>query len=457
MMRRAIAIPALLILVACFDTQVAGTSTNTGNTISARVMLSDGRPASGAKVSVRESAFLPPGVPGYRTGVYSKDTVADASGFFAVTVPAGPKYFLSVYASGSETEAYWQDGIATPAASSNGAGLNDTVRLEKTAALSGHVLTGAADSIWLGFPGTSRFVLPQSDGSFILDSLPPGSHDLRVIYSGSGKTHGLDVGGWTVLPGATMILDTLVLPADTSIHTLSLPACRDTVDSIVFAAVSGHSRADRVFRSVMFSSPPEWVELDACLGQWSRKGILPSMIAGNLDLFAGPSGDYLILPDSNRILKRDSAGSRLLPTLLNNLAQADFHSGRFYAFIHLDSAIQSFPDEDSWLRNIPDRNFPRPAQFQRLAVGERALHFLNADSAGLSLQRYTFNPGSFHAPVLLPGFTGNCVGMATGSGDEVWLLDDAGELSRVNGLTGRLLEKAKVSTTDSMRGLAGGK
>ena len=457
MMRIWIAVPAFLVLHGCSDNQVAGTSTNTGNTISAQAMLSDGSPAKGAKVSIRESGFMPPGVPGYRVGAFSKDTVADASGYFAVTVPAGPKYFLSVNANGPENEAYWQDGIATPAAFSQRAGSNDTVRLEKTAVLSGHVLASGADSLWLGFPGTSRFVLPQSEGSFSLDFLPPGSHALRVIHSGSGKTHGLDVGGWMVLPGATMTLDTLVLPADTSIHSLSLAACLDTVDSIVFAAVSGHSRADRTFRSVMFSSPPEWVELDACLGQWSRKGILPSMVKGNPELFAGASGDYLILPDSNRILKRDSAGSRLLPAFPDYLAQADFHAGRFYAFFHLDSAIQSFPDEDSWLRKIPDRSFPRPDHLQRFAVGDSAIHFLNADSAGLSLQRFTFSPGSFHDPVLFPGFTGKCVGMATGSGDGIWLLNDAGELSRVNGLTGQVLLKAKVATMDSVRGLAGGK
>lgn len=452
-----IAIPAFLLLNGCFDTRVTGTSTNTGNTISARAMLSDGSPAKGAKVSVRESGFMPPGVPGYRTGVFSKDTVADASGYFSVTVPAGPRYFLSVYASGPVNQAYWQDSIATPAASSRRAGPDDTVRLEKTAVLSGHVLASAADSIWLGFPGTSRFVLPQSDGSFILDSLPPGSHDLRVIHSGSGKTHGLDVGGWTVLSGASMILDTLILPADTSIHSLSVPACLDTLDSIVFAAVSGHSRADRIFRSVMFSSPPEWVELDACLGQWSRKGILPATVTGNLELFAGSSGDYLILPDSNRILKLDSAGSHLLPAFPNNLAQADFHAGRFYAFFHLDSAIQTFPDEASWLGKIPDRNFPRPDHLQRFAVDDRAIHFLNADSTRFSLQRYNFDPGSYVDPVLVPGFAGNCVGMALGSQDEIWLLNDAGELSRVNGLTGQVLIKAKVAALDSMRGLASGK
>ena len=54
--------PALLVLHGCSDNQVAGTSTNTGNTISARALLSDGSPAKGAKVSIRESGFMPPGI-----------------------------------------------------------------------------------------------------------------------------------------------------------------------------------------------------------------------------------------------------------------------------------------------------------------------------------------------------------------------------------------------------------
>ena len=463
MTRIRMAIPAILVflaiplLIGCSDNQVAGTSTNTGNTISARVLLSDGSPAKRAKVGLREIGSMPPGVPGNRVGAFSKDTVADTSGYFTVTVPAGTKYFLSIYASGSEGEAYWQDSIATAAGLSQSEGVNDTVRLQKTAVLSGHIQARTGDSVWLGFPGTTRFVHPRPDGFFTLDALPPGSHDLRVIHSGSGPAQGLDVGGWTVLPGASMTLDTLVLPADTSIHSLSLSACLDTVVSIVFAAVPGHSRSDRTFRSVMLSSPPEWVELDACLGQWTRKGILPSTVTPNLDLFAGPSGDYLILQDSNRILKRDSAGTQRLPEFPVNLAAADSRDGRFYSFFHLDTAIQSFPDEASWLRKIPDRSFPRPDHLQRFVVGDSAMLFLNADSAGISLQRYTFKPASFHDPVLVPGFAGTCVGMATDSDDGIWLLNDAGVLSRVNGMTGQVLLKAKVAVADSMKGLAGGK
>ena len=52
----------------CFETGVAGTATTTGNTVSARVVLSDGNPAAGATVSLRQSGFIPPGVPGFQGG-----------------------------------------------------------------------------------------------------------------------------------------------------------------------------------------------------------------------------------------------------------------------------------------------------------------------------------------------------------------------------------------------------
>lgn len=51
--------------------------------------------------------------------------------------------------------------------------------------------------------------------------------------------------------------------------------------------------------------------------------------------------------------------------------------------------------------------------------------------------------------------SGACVGLAAGSGEDVWLLNDARELHRMDGLTGTLLSKVRVAAADSLRGLAG--
>ena len=440
----------------CFETGVAGTSTTTGNTISARAMLSDGNPAAGATVSLRLSGFVPPGVPGFRRGSFSKDTTADANGYFEMRVPAELRYFLSVYAGGASREGYWRDGLTSSSVLAKTSGANDTVHLQKTGGLSGTVVVGAADSIWLGFPGTSHFTRLQANGSFTLDSLPPGSHGLRIFRSNSGAVQSVDVGGWTLLSEAAMILDTLALPADTTIHVLSVSACLDHVDSIAFALkAAGPSDPRRRFRTLMLSPSPEWVELDACLGQWTRKGILSTAVPGNFELFAGASADYLIRPDSGQILKLNAAGIQILPVFPANLALANFRAGRFYSFHHLDTALRSFPDEAAWLGNLYDRSFPRPAGFQRFAVGDSAIQYLVVDGAGYALSRFEFNSGTLHSQIRLPGLSGNCVGMAAGSNEDIWLLDGAGALMRVDGLTGRTLTTTRIVAPDSLRGLAG--
>lgn len=456
--RACLAAAALLVGNACFDPQTAGTTTTTGNTVSARVLLSDGRPAAGAEVEVRPSGWLPAGIPGSRGGQFSAEAFADSTGLFRVTLPAGAGYFLSVKSAGpgGSPEVHWREGItpATPRPPSAGPG--DTVRLERAASLSGHV-TGTADTVWLGFPGTSRFVRPGPDGSFSLEGLPPGQHDLRLIRSGAGGPQSLQVAGWTALSGQAMRLDTLSLPADPSIRTLSAPACLEAIDSLVTAPSPRRpSDPGRILRTILPSSPPEWVELDACLGSWSRLGSLPADWKGSFDLAAGPGKDYLVLPDSGWIGEIDTAGSRLLPGFPDGLALFSFQGGRYYAFFHADTVLRSFPDEAAWLAKTPDRAYPLPpGAFQRFAADGGGIHFLVPDGSGLALRRYDFPAGSFHVGATLHGFTGTCVGMAAGRAGEVWLLNAVGELHRLDGVTGALLSKIRIAAPHAMRGLAG--
>lgn len=454
---RVLLIAFILSANGCFDTTVSGTSTTTGNTISARALLSDGSPASGAKVAVRQSGFMPAEVPGRLANAFSKDTTTDSTGYFEMHVPAGMNFFLSVYAGHASDEAFWQAGVTGAIVPAKTANAKDTVVLKKAGGVSGYVLMDPADSLWVGFPGTSRFIRPQANGYFNLDSLPPGNHELRIVRLKSGALRSFDVHGWTSLSGATVKLDTLALPPDTAIHSLLVPACLDPVDSIIFASKpAGPSDPRRVFRTVMETSPPQWVELDACLGQWTSKATLPNSVTGNIELFAGPTGDYLMLPDSNRIWKLDSSGTHALPSFPESLALSYFHAQRFYGFFHLDSALRSFPDEAAWIGKRFNQSYPRPATFQRFAVGDSAIQYLVSEGSGMALVRYEFNTSSLHGTVPLPDFHDVSVGMAAGRGNEVWLLNDSGTLHRLDGISGRVHSKSRVIARDSMRGLAGG-
>jgi hypothetical protein len=367
------------------------------------------------------------------------------------------RFFLTIYSVGKEGEALWREDVTGAIPLGNRTRAKDTLILERVGGVSGRLRMNPGDSIWLGFPGTARFTRPQADGYFELDSLPPGNHVLRIIRSISDKPRTLDVDGWTSLSGATVSLDTLALPSDTAIHSLSVPACLDQADSLVFSPKAlGHADPQRVFRAVMGTSPAQWVELDACLGAWTRKATLSDSVSGNPELFAGPAGDYLMLPDSNRIWKLDASGAHPVPAYPESLALAYFHAQRFYGFYHLDSAVRSFPDEAAWLGKRFDLGYPRPAAFQRFAVGNEAIHYLVPEGAGVAIERFDFSTASFHAPVSLPGFHGACVGMTAGRNGEVWLLSDSGELYRVDAISGRLLSRSRIVMPDPLRGLAGG-
>jgi hypothetical protein len=182
------ALSALLLCQCLFDERTAGTSTSVTNpTVYGAAILLDGKPAAGAVVHLRggEIELSPDGVP--RAKSFAMDTVDDTGGW-SLPMPAKrlEEYWLVFDQSPGdplpsdtlELQVHpWPDGLPHN-------GYTGTFRLNKPGSLMGRVSFGdtSGDSTrWIGARGTTVFSRLSADGSFRLDRLAPGRHQLSLV------------------------------------------------------------------------------------------------------------------------------------------------------------------------------------------------------------------------------------------------------------------------------------
>ncbi len=452
----------LIFLNSCSQNQVAGTSTNTGNTITLAARKSDGSPAAYARLRIRESGFVPDSIPAPSLSLkFQQELIADSKGLFIVTLPNKGQYFFAAYTDKNDSsEVFWMDSVTQ-------GNIPDTVKLQVTAILKGQIIlndsikTSSALNIWIGFPGTDHFIALTKEGSFILDSLPPGTSKLQVIQKlPDGVVKNFQVKGWNTVSGDTVVLDSLPQPANISTEIIPAEACLENPHRILPVTHNYKlTKAIHLLNSIRLSSPAEWIEIDVCLGTWSIKSVLTQSLKGGMDLFSGFNSNYLLLHDSQQIQKLDTVTTTQTFPFPNNLAQSDYQAGRFYALNHNDSLLHVFPNENAWLTNQSDSAIALPNNFlvQRFAVGDQAIYYLSQTDS-LRIIRYDIAKHLFLPPVTSNDFTGKCLGMAYIQdihGEELYLLNDSKELFKVNVNTGVLLFKAKINMPDSLKGLAG--
>ena len=160
---------AVALLSACSNDKrdVAG-GTEAESTIALQLQLADGNVAAYSRVRVLPEDYLP------ETANAAEWTESDVNGY--VKVPVEP---------GSYTvEARHVDGtVATGAVRSltldSNASVVDTIKLGKLSSIEGFVLFGDS-SVVVRIAGLDRFVVPDSTGHFVIDSLPAGSFEVQI-------------------------------------------------------------------------------------------------------------------------------------------------------------------------------------------------------------------------------------------------------------------------------------
>ncbi len=159
---------ASMVLVSCSsDRNVAG-GTEAESTIALQVQLADGRGIS-ARVRALPEGYLPQG-----------DSAAgwistDEKGFVSIAVEPGRYIVESRGVDGSQAVG----AVVEKTVDASDRILADTIFLERLSTIEGLVTSGQGPSV-VRIPGLERFVVPDSAGRFVIDSLPPGDFSVYI-------------------------------------------------------------------------------------------------------------------------------------------------------------------------------------------------------------------------------------------------------------------------------------
>lgn len=271
-----VAAAALLALTACSnDGKVAG-GTEAESTIALQVQLADGSPAGHSRVRMLPNDFLSDGASGVAW------TESDEVGFVEIVAEPG-EYALEVRnvrdsrASGAFMNLTLDTNVAR----------SETVKLGELSTIEGFVFLGEESPV-IRVMGLDRYVVPDSSGHFVIDSLPVGAFDVHVTDATEKNSATL-----SFVPGDTLYVD-----------------CSDPESEI------------KVFKSneVESSKYPEkdWSEHEALLAQMEGYAVGTLGAAGATDTLGNISRaegeicivttteDYLIVEDTTEV---DSAGN----------------------------------------------------------------------------------------------------------------------------------------------------
>ena len=180
----------LLALAACSnDGKVAG-GTEAESTIALQVQLADGTPAANARVRVLPGDYLSDGVND------AEWTASDGNGFVEMTAEPGD-YAVEV----RNVKGSVASGAVLNISLDTNTSKVDTVKLGELSTIEGFVFLGRSAPV-IRVAGLDRYVVPDSTGHFVIDSLPLG--DFKVNFADTLVNNSVTL---EFAPGDTLYVD----------------------------------------------------------------------------------------------------------------------------------------------------------------------------------------------------------------------------------------------------------
>ncbi len=180
----------LLALAACSnDGKVAG-GTEAESTIALQVQLADGTPAANARVRVLPDDYLSDGVND------AEWTASDRNGFVEMTAEPGD-YAVEV----RNVKGSVASGAVLNISLDTNTSKVDTVKLGELSTIEGFVFLGRSAPV-IRVAGLDRYVVPDSTGHFVIDSLPLG--DFKVNFADTLVNNSVTL---EFAPGDTLYVD----------------------------------------------------------------------------------------------------------------------------------------------------------------------------------------------------------------------------------------------------------
>lgn len=156
-----------LVLTSCGEKNVAG-GTEAESTIALYVQMADGTPASAARVRILPDNYL-------SSGLAEKAwNETDEDGQVSFEVRNG-RYTIEAR---NVSESKASGAVHSVALDAKSDSKVDTIKLGELSSIEGYVLLGTSPVVRVA--GLDRYVVPDSTGHFVIDSLPQGSFDVQI-------------------------------------------------------------------------------------------------------------------------------------------------------------------------------------------------------------------------------------------------------------------------------------
>lgn len=159
---------SLFFFACCSDNKVAG-GTEAESTIAVQIQLANGTPVAHARVRMLPKSYLSDGI---AEAAWSS---ADELGKAEFKAQIG-EYLIEARDVANEKAV---GAVANVVVNENGRSGNEKLALDELSRIEGFVVAGQGPSV-VRIPGMERFVVPDSSGHFILDSIPPGNFEVFV-------------------------------------------------------------------------------------------------------------------------------------------------------------------------------------------------------------------------------------------------------------------------------------
>ena len=184
-------VSALSLLVSCSENKVAG-GTEAESTIALLIQHADGSPASLSRVRILPNDYLA------ESDVESSWNETDESGRVSFDVPEG-RYAIEARNVNKSQASGGVLYVSLDAAKTDS--IADTLKLGELSSIEGYVVLGDNSPV-VRVVGLDRYVVPDSAGHFVVDSLPQGSFDVQI--GEPSKTYSAKVRAST---GETLFVD----------------------------------------------------------------------------------------------------------------------------------------------------------------------------------------------------------------------------------------------------------
>ncbi len=162
-------VSALSLLVSCSENKVAG-GTEAESTIALLIQHADGSPASLSRVRILPNDYLA------ESDVESSWNETDESGRVSFDVPEG-RYAIEARNVNKSQASGGVLYVSLDAAKTDS--IADTLKLGELSSIEGYVVLGDNSPV-VRVVGLDRYVVPDSAGHFVVDSLPQGSFDVQI-------------------------------------------------------------------------------------------------------------------------------------------------------------------------------------------------------------------------------------------------------------------------------------